>query len=242
MPADCIQGPDHARPRIRDGSAAAGARSGNRPDGRHDARSPPARRPNRSARNGRPTPARDSEGADRPGSARSGPLPASAPGGSAATNRDRTRAAQPRRAVQDEEDAGSASRRAVRRTASARRRSISPRSSMASASERALGKRLRSIGARRRSTQSPAARCGRWRRIASRSWFLTSVRVTARRACRFGTTSPSRRTGGPLRFSTTLSTDSSTDLSTDLSTTPAASSTEASDGAEEHGERWWTMK
>lgn len=90
---------------------------------------------------------------------------------------------------QDLRQAIGADRATLASTASSSRRITS-----ASASEAALMNRARSIGARRRTTQRPGGMPG-WRPMAARIWRFSNDLVTERRACRFGITVPSHKSG-----------------------------------------------
>lgn len=66
-------------------------------------------------------------------------------------------------------------------------------------SDAALTKWARSNGALNRTTHKPHASDAEWRVIAARIWRLSNVRVTERRAWRFGTTVPSHTASGAAR-------------------------------------------
>ena len=61
-----------------------------------------------------------------------------------------------------------------------------------SASDAGLRNSARSKGARRRTTHRPGGSWVAWRSMAARSWRLSWLRVTARLACRLGTTRPNQ--------------------------------------------------
>ena len=79
----------------------------------------------------------------------------------------------------------------ARRPAAVNICSSSARVASLSALDPALVNRLRSNGPRKRTTQRPASKLSPWRARAARICRLIKLRVTARRACLFGTTAPS---------------------------------------------------
>jgi hypothetical protein len=94
----------------------------------------------------------------------------------------------------------------------------------AQGSEAGLRNWARSKGARRRTTHRPAGSVARWRAMAARAWRLIRLRVTARLACRLGTTSPASgrkdRTGPDAPDSSTSAPERAQRLWITLVTTP----------------------
>jgi hypothetical protein len=95
--------------------------------------------------------------------------------------------------------------RPARRDAATRSCSSSMRAADFKATDAALGNVVRSNGARRRTTQSPRASVSPWPQTTARICRFRSVRVTDRRAWRFGTTAPHQMASIAPESSTTCS-------------------------------------